>query len=112
MDWSGPEGTPTPPPRGAGTPARPDPPLSPTSRRASPALRLVLSLTSSDVVPGLGRCPLGSDGGAWSANGATGRSMKPCGAAGPAAPPGRPPAPGPPGPPDNTLRRGRVPSRP
>src|SRR2546429_1938627 len=105
MDWSGPEGTPTPPPRGAGTPARPDPPLSPTSRRASPALRFVLSLTSSDVVPGLGRCPLGSDGGAWSANGATGRSMKPCGAAVADAPWVAPAAPSTRAPADTTMRR-------
>src|SRR5439155_20116704 len=51
MDWSWPEGTSTTTTRKAGTVARSDPPLSPTSPRASPALRLVLSLTSSDVVP-------------------------------------------------------------
>src|SRR5438093_4777433 len=105
MDGSWPEGTSTTTTRKAGTVARSDPPLSPTNRRASPALRFVLSLTSSDVVPGLGRCPLGSDGGAWSANGATGRSMKPCGAAVADAPWVAPAAPSTRAPADTTMRR-------
>src|SRR5438552_6201345 len=49
--------------RRAGMVARSEPPLAATSWRASSALKLVLSLTRTDVVPGAGLWPPGSVGG-------------------------------------------------